>query len=168
MAAIGLIAQNPGSSGYDLLKVFDLSLANVWPATQSQLYGELNRLADDGLIEVTATGKRGRKEYSITDTGRVALREWLLDGAVEPTRSALMLKVFLLTEVDDEYAQEFLAGMTERARDGEAALRDLHSSIDWAPDDVMGELVLDWGLRMYRTQQEWAEHARRTLKQRTK
>ena len=44
MAALGLLAQEPGS-GYDLLKHFEKSMANVWPATQSQLYGELNKLA---------------------------------------------------------------------------------------------------------------------------
>ena len=51
IAALGLLAQQPGS-GYDLLKHFEKSMANVWPATQSQLYGELNKLADAGLIEV--------------------------------------------------------------------------------------------------------------------
>ena len=45
-------------------------MANVWPATQSQLYGELNKLADAGLIEVTDIGPRGRKEYRITEAGR--------------------------------------------------------------------------------------------------
>ena len=66
-AVLGLLADEP-ASGYDLLKVFDRSLAFIWPATQSQLYGELNRLADDGLIEVTHQGPRGRKDYSITYT----------------------------------------------------------------------------------------------------
>ena len=56
MAALGLLAQQPGS-GYDLLKTFEKSMGNVWPATQSQLYGELNKLADDGLIEVATSGR---------------------------------------------------------------------------------------------------------------
>ncbi len=37
-ALLGLLSEGP-ASGYDLLKLFDNSLANVWPATQSQLYG---------------------------------------------------------------------------------------------------------------------------------
>jgi DNA-binding PadR family transcriptional regulator len=61
IAALGLLAQEPGS-GYDLLKQFEKSMANVWPATQSQLYGELNKLAEAGLIEVSDIGPRGRKE----------------------------------------------------------------------------------------------------------
>ena len=39
--------------------MFGRSLAFVWPASQSPLYGELNRLADDGLIEVSNEGQRG-------------------------------------------------------------------------------------------------------------
>jgi hypothetical protein len=48
---------------------------DVWPATQSQLYAELGRLTDAALITVGAEGPRGRKEYAITDAGRLAL-EW--------------------------------------------------------------------------------------------
>src|SRR5438552_15700987 len=93
---LGLLANGP-ASGYDLLKIFDHSLAFVWPATQSQLYGELNRLADDGLIEVSSEGPRGRKDYSITDAGRAELRHWIND--VEPDRirrNEAMLRVFFL------------------------------------------------------------------------
>ncbi|PRC47663.1 PadR family transcriptional regulator, partial [Mycobacterium sp. ITM-2017-0098] len=39
IAALGLLAEGP-ASGYDLLKLFEKSMANVWPATQSQLYSE--------------------------------------------------------------------------------------------------------------------------------
>src|SRR5262245_25440386 len=44
-ALLGLLARHP-ASGYDLRKLFDTSLAFVWPATQSQLYAELTRLAE--------------------------------------------------------------------------------------------------------------------------
>ena len=71
-ATLGLLAQQPGS-GYDLLKRFETSMANVWPATQSQLYGELNKLAADGLIEVSEVGPRGRKVYRVTDAGHAEL-----------------------------------------------------------------------------------------------
>ncbi|PRC59664.1 PadR family transcriptional regulator, partial [Mycobacterium sp. ITM-2017-0098] len=76
IAALGLLAEGP-ASGYDLLKLFEKSMANVWPATQSQLYSELNKLADGGLIEVSAVGPRGRKEYEITDAGRDELQRWV-------------------------------------------------------------------------------------------
>src|ERR1043165_7153724 len=101
MAALGLLAQQPGS-GYDLLKTFEKSMANVWPATQSQLYGELNRLSDAGLIEVSDIGPRGRKEYRATADGRSELLRWMVPpGAAPPFRSASLLRVFLLDQLTD-------------------------------------------------------------------
>lgn len=54
-AVLGLLAESP-ASGYDLMKMFNASLANVWPATQSQVYGELTKLTTAGLVEVAAHG----------------------------------------------------------------------------------------------------------------
>src|ERR1043165_7177486 len=105
MAALGLLAQQPGS-GYDLLRTFEKSMANVWPATQSQLYGELNKLANSGLIEVSDIGPRGRKEYRITESGRAELRRWVTNPQDDPPfRSSALLRVFLLDAIPREQAR---------------------------------------------------------------
>ena len=80
---MGLLAQHPGS-GYDLLRRFEKSMANVWPATQSQLYGELNKLADGGLIEVSDVGARGRKEYRSPKPATAELQRWVTDPQDDP------------------------------------------------------------------------------------
>src|SRR5882757_611589 len=105
-ALLGLLVDRQGS-GYDLMKLFETSLANVWPATQSQVYGELGKLADSGLLAVAAEGPRGRKEYSLTESGREELRHWLVD--VEPTRvhrSDMLLRVFFLSALTREEAHD--------------------------------------------------------------
>src|ERR1700752_264580 len=115
IAALGLLAQEPGS-GYDLLKQFEKSMANVWPATQSQLYGELNKLADAGLIEVADIGPRGRKEDQITEAGRAELRSWVTARRDDPpVRSAGRLGVFLPGEVPPELARSHVVATAERA-----------------------------------------------------
>src|SRR6201999_4663954 len=87
-------------------------MANVWPATQSQLYGELNKLAEAGLIEVSDIGPRGRKEYRITDAGREELRRWITNPQDDPPfRSAGLLRVFLLGEVPREQARHQVLAM---------------------------------------------------------
>ncbi len=60
-------------------------MANVWPATQSQLYGELNKLADSGMIEVSDIGPRGRKEYRVTEAGRAELLRWITNPQDDPS-----------------------------------------------------------------------------------
>ena len=136
IAALGLLAQEPGS-GYDLLKHFEKSMANVWPATQSQLYGELNKLADAGLIEVSDIGPRGRKEYRITEAGRAELRRWVTNPQDDPPfRSAGLLRVFLLGEVPPEQARDHVVAMAEHADAEVKRLEELRDSIEWADDDA--------------------------------
>src|SRR6266545_4609367 len=54
-ALIGLLADQP-ASGYDLSQRFQEVLGSVWTAGRPQIYGELRKLADEGLIEVDSEG----------------------------------------------------------------------------------------------------------------
>jgi DNA-binding PadR family transcriptional regulator len=159
IAALGLLAQEPGS-GYDLLKHFEKSMANVWPATQSQLYGELNKLADTGLIEVSDIGPRGRKEYRITEAGRAELRRWVANPEDDPPfRSPGLLRVFLLGEVPPEQAHEHMVAMAEYADAEVKRLEELRDSIDWTESVGLfyGRAALEYGLRMNSMEAEWAK-----------
>ena len=66
-------------STYELAQQRVRYLRYVWPAAESAIYREAKRLASMGLIEGEKeyTGKRARTVYSITETGKEALREWL-------------------------------------------------------------------------------------------
>ena len=59
------------SSGYDLAKSFDASVANFWMATPQQLYRELDRLAEQGLIQarVVHQERRPNKRMYLADRG---------------------------------------------------------------------------------------------------
>jgi DNA-binding PadR family transcriptional regulator len=158
IAALGLLAQAPGS-GYDLLKHFEKSMANVWPATQSQLYGELNKLADAGLIEVSDIGPRGRKEYHITDAGRAELRRWVMNPQDDPPlRSSGLLRVFLLGEIPSDQARAHAIAMAEHAAAEVKRLEALRDSIHWTDDAAAfyGRAALEYGLRLNAMQAEWA------------
>ena len=150
MAALGLLAQQPGS-GYDLLKTFEKSMANVWPATQSQLYGELNKLADAGLIEVADIGPRGRKEYRITRAGRAELQRWMMNPQNDPPfRDASLLRVFLLGEIAPEQARRHMVAVAEHADSEVKRLegpRRLHR-LDRRRRLFFGRAALEYGLRL--------------------
>ncbi len=158
MAALGLLARQPGS-GYDLLKEFEKSMANVWPATQSQLYGELNKLADSGLIEVTDIGPRGRKEYRITEAGRAELRRWVMSPMDDPPfRDSSLLRVFLLGEIEPEQARRHMVAVAEHADSEVKRLEALSDSIDWTNGDTLffGRAALEYGLRLGAMEGAWA------------
>lgn len=165
-----MLVQAPGS-GYDLLKRFEKSMAKVWPATQSQLYGELNKLADAGLIEVSAVGPRGRKEYRSTDAGRDELVRWITSPQDDPpVRSAALLRVFLLSEIPAADARGYLLTVAQRADDDRKALEQLRDSINWddTEADFYGGAALEFGLRRARLEADWARWVVAGIDERTK
>jgi PadR family transcriptional regulator AphA len=164
-ALLGLLVDRP-ASGYDLLKTFDTSLANVWSATQSQLYGELSKLADSGLITVSEQGPRGRKEYTLTDSGLAELRHWLTETEPQRTRSDVLLRVFFLGVLAPDQARAYLDGQAARAAELHAELKAIDEAIDWDDGDlsVYGHIALEYGQRLAAMQQEWAEWARTQVK----
>jgi DNA-binding PadR family transcriptional regulator len=158
-AALGLLARAP-ASGYDLLKVFEASMAHVWPATQSQLYGELNKLAGVGLIEVTDVGPRGRKEYAITDAGRAELQRWLTSPQEDPTfRSVQVLRVFLLDELPRQKARHYLEAFRDECDGRHRRYEQIHDAHDWSrggDEAFFARAALEYGLRYTRMQSKWA------------
>lgn len=160
-AVLGLLAESP-ASGYDLMKLFNASLANTWPATQSQVYGELTKLTNAGLAEVAAHGPRGRKEYAITEAGLAELRHWLTE--VEPSgppRHDGLLRVFFLGIVTPLEAQTYLLQQAERAARAHATYQHIDETTEWDEEmiSVYGRIALEYGLRMSATQEEWARWA---------
>lgn len=160
-AVLGLLAERQ-ASGYDLMKLFETSLANVWPATQSQVYGELGKLATSGLVKVASEGPRGRKEYAITDDGLAELRHWLTETEPDRVRrSEVLLRVFFLGALTPLEATAYLDLEAARAARHHASLEALGGSVDWGDDrlSVHGRLALEYGLRLTAMQEEWAKWA---------
>src|SRR5215213_541698 len=105
---LGLLAVRP-KSGYDLTKEFESSLRFVWYARHSQIYPELRRLREDGLIDEAERGPRGRTAYAITTAGRAALHDWLI--GTEPDRSErdeAYLRLFFLWTLRREEANAYV------------------------------------------------------------
>lgn len=134
-------------------------MANVWPATQSQLYGELNKLAEAGLIEVTDIGPRGRKEYRVTKAGREDLLRWMTAADDDPPfRSAGLLRIFLLGEMPPDLARAHVIAVGEHADAQLARYESLRDCFDWDDSDAdfYGRAALEFGIRRSVMEAEWA------------
>jgi DNA-binding PadR family transcriptional regulator len=82
---------------YDLKQALEHSIENFWPVPHTTFYDEPARLAKAGyLSQSQEAGGRRRKRYSLTDTGREALRAWAGSPGAPPSqyRDEGMLKVF--------------------------------------------------------------------------
>ena len=126
-AILGLLSAEP-MSGYDLAKWMDRGLGNIWSAHASQIYPELARMVEAGVIvEVPGdTGPRRRRVYGISDDGAADLREWLTTATLDPGgRNEALLRSVLLGQLDPRSAA--LAFTTEAERHRERAT--LHEAL---------------------------------------
>ncbi|GIL37179.1 PadR family transcriptional regulator [Phycicoccus sp. DTK01] len=118
-ALLGLLARRP-STGYELARRMQRPVGFFWTAGHSQVYPELARLEDDGLVEhdeVPGRGPLPTKRYRPTAAGLDALRTWVVaDLAPQPVRDLEVLRLWSLWAVEPEAA----AGLVERVRAGHA------------------------------------------------
>jgi DNA-binding PadR family transcriptional regulator len=173
-AILGFLNYKP-FSGYDLKKVFDVSVRHFWPADQSQIYRTLARLADRGWVElelVEQADRPDRKVYHITGDGRAELNRWLsMPLPFAHPRHAQLIQVFFSGQLSDG---EILA-MFEREA---GHLRTILESYDQIPGeaqpyvDMVGSpresffwmLTLECGIEAFRAQLAWLESVMQRIK----
>ena len=163
-ALLGALADRP-RSGYELLKHFEQSLAYAWPASHSQIYPELARLRDDGLIEQTGAGARNSKTYAVTDAGLAEIRHWLRD--TEPdrrVRSDAALRTFFLWLLEPEEARDELERERSYWRERLAELEAIEARPrgPGRKEQAFG-IALEGGIRGIRTRLAWLDWAGREL-----
>jgi PadR family transcriptional regulator AphA len=85
-------------SGWDLVRLFN-GVDSVWNAPESQVYTELGRMVDQGLVKASEArrGERGRKKlYSNTRRGERELSGWVAaPHRYLPEHDGLRLKAML-------------------------------------------------------------------------
>jgi DNA-binding PadR family transcriptional regulator len=87
LAVLALLTARP-MTGFDLMRQFDSSVGYLWSAPHTQIYPELRKLEQAGLIkgEDVQRGPRGTKRlYSITEEGIAEFRE-MVSQVEEPRR----------------------------------------------------------------------------------
>ncbi|MBW4652094.1 MAG: PadR family transcriptional regulator [Kaiparowitsia implicata GSE-PSE-MK54-09C] len=91
-----LLANTP-RSGYDVSKCFDDSVGCFWKASQQQVYRELARMEQQGLVEFEAVpqeGKPDKKIYRVTPVGMQELSAWFTEPTdPAPIREDLLVRV---------------------------------------------------------------------------
>jgi PadR family transcriptional regulator, regulatory protein AphA len=163
-AVLAQLAVRPWST-YELARQRVRYFRYVWPRAESAIYREVKRLAAMRLVTAKRehVGKRPRTLYSITETGRQVLREWLTTP-VSPFAMDFeaMIRLFIaplgtkeqliatLEQVRDD-AQEMLAfsgAVKQEFLDGRAALQD---------QVYIRALAVDFFISLLTTVDGWAE-----------
>ena len=166
------------ASGYELSKVFDASFANFWPATPQQLYRELERLAQDGLVEARVVRQERRPDkrmFTLTETGREDLRTFAAEPPRRPTavRDELLIKLQAMEDPETtraliEERMTWARGKLDRYARVRDRLLDGRTEDDFLRDsDRVGPyLTLLRGISFEEENLRWCERVLAVLKQR--
>lgn len=94
------------TSGYAIKKAADAATGSIWPISLAQVYPELARLEQGGLLtrHEDPHGARTRAAYELTEKGEQALLTWLRSPRETPTqvRSEGMLRFFFADALPHE------------------------------------------------------------------
>jgi PadR family transcriptional regulator AphA len=173
-AVLGFLNYQP-LSGYDLKKMFDVSVQHFWPADQSQIYRTLTRLIEQGWAEmeiIEQTDRPDRKVYHITATGREALLNWLAGEApVAANRTASLIQVFFAAQLADEQVLAIFERAAERVRSLLARyaevprqLQTLGETVQSPREQFFWQLTLESGVRTMQARLAWIEDVIRRIR----
>ena len=161
---LGLVALGP-RTGYEIKRVVDRSIRHFWAASYGQIYPELRRLEEDGLIEGenAPRGGRGRRVYKLTKAGREALTEWLLGSTLTiEYRDESLLRLFFADALPREQALMLLEGRKRGHEQYLEILREIEA-LPGGKDPDFVDLVLQWGIEFNEWGAQWCENQLRRL-----
>lgn len=158
---LGMVSREP-RSGYEIKALVDNSTRFFWAASYGQIYPELKRLAELGLVEGhdEPRGERRRTVYAITAAGTEALREWLRrPPETYEVRDEGLLKLFFAGVLPAEEAAEILRAMREHRLGLAEHLRAIGSMAREKADagDPYPLIVLESGIEFNEWFADWCE-----------
>jgi DNA-binding PadR family transcriptional regulator len=166
---LGMLAARP-RSGYEIKQLVDRSARFFWAASYGQIYPELKKLEEAGLIagDDASRGGRQRTTFKLTAKGRRAAREWIArPPEVLEMRDEGLLELFFSGSIEPSRAAEIARERAAISRKKAAELRAIWDVVDQTgqpegPDaepDVASLSVLRYGIESSEWTAEWFEHA---------
>jgi PadR family transcriptional regulator, regulatory protein AphA len=155
---LGMVRRQP-RSGYEIKAAVDNSTRFFWAASYGQIYPELKRLAEAGLVEGEdePRGERRRTVYSITASGEEALRAWLRQPPrTYELREEGLLKLFFAEALPPPEAVEILRSMRQHRLDVLARLQELEPKVV-AKEAPYPLIVLQGGIEFNQWFAGWCE-----------
>jgi PadR family transcriptional regulator AphA len=158
---LGMVSRQP-RSGYEIKALVDNTTRFFWAASYGQIYPELKRLSEAGLVEGSDVprGERKRTVYAITADGEDELKDWLRKAPqTTEMREEGLLKLFFSGVLPPEQATATLRSMREQRLALAARLRamDPDAQEKLEQDDPFPLIVLQAGIEFNEWFADWCE-----------
>lgn len=144
---LGMLRKGP-KSGYEIKAKADVSTRFFWAISYGQIYPELKRLEQAGLIEGEADPGSGRQRrvFSIAPLGEEALHEWLTrPGELHSElRHEGVLRFFFADALDPEERVELLHAIRAKHQRLREELLEIAPAA--ARDEPLALLTLETGI----------------------
>lgn len=117
-------------TGYGLSRRLREDLSHIWHARQQQVYRELGRLQDEGLVRVECLTRGNlpeKKRYSLTQAGAEQLDAWLTSSIPPPeAKSEAFVKLYCIERLPRQALERVL---TRRLEQWERLCSDLRAKL---------------------------------------
>jgi DNA-binding PadR family transcriptional regulator len=154
-AILGLLTFGDELTGYEIKQRADVTLRFYWVSpAMSQIYTELRRLNDHGLVVADVRGDGGREvtTYAITDAGQDALRTWMerTPAGFPVLKHPVLLRLLIghVTEAEQtrQMLHDYVAELDRALADLSAVRESLRGADEPGQPFRFPSLVADWGL----------------------
>jgi PadR family transcriptional regulator, regulatory protein AphA len=157
-------------TGYEIKALVDVSARFFWAASYGQIYPELKRLEERGLIEGAADSSDGRRKrvYSLTADGEEILRQWLTSSEplVNEMRHEGVLKFFFADALSRDEQIELLRRIREEHERLATALGEIEALARTKRDEEgleQPQRTAEWGVALNEFYAEWCARLEREL-----
>jgi DNA-binding PadR family transcriptional regulator len=155
---LGFLHDRP-MTGWELSEAVELTVGSFWNVTRSQVYRELHKLEEAGMLAAGERGARDKRPYETTDKGRAAFLEWI---GREPgplvSRFPLMLTTWFGDHVPPERLEWFLRLHRERHEKRRAVLQVINDELE--DTSTPSARVARFGLLFEEMMLEWFDSLR--------
>jgi DNA-binding PadR family transcriptional regulator len=152
-AVLGILSFGRELTGYDIKNWSDAILHFFyWSPATSQIYTELRRLEDLGLVSSRTVARdevRDKTVYAITPIGTEALRSWqaTVDAEAPVLKHGVLLRIWLGHLAEPDRLREQIAEHHARLLAELTSAKESQEQADAQPDWAYPALVASWAVR---------------------
>ena len=167
---LGLLADK-SLTGYEIKKLIDKKLGALWMESYGQIYPELKKLANEGMVTIEESVEDERvyqKRYHITDSGKKELISWLkMPPENKVVKYEILLKLFFAKHISKDEFSKHIEDFMHEYKDALDKLAGMKVQFDEnTPDsdkNIWLELAALFGETLFKAYIEWAEKSLKIL-----